>query len=580
MEFQGGSGEEVEIELVAAGEEVGVATRFALLGKIVVNRDLNRKGVINVLRSIWNARDLVDVRDLGNNVYGISFANEKGMMFALENGPWSVLGHSLVLRRWEVSQTIREVTFDTLQFWIQVHNLPLEMQTKMNANRIGSVVGKVCEIEDPSWTLGVGRGFFRIKVEIDVKKPLLNGFWVPCDNKDRLWAEILYERPVDFCYHCGRLGHIEKNCEYGESHDRIKKYGAWMRVGPARDKGRGDGVWKRWDEKGSPMLQADFDREKIAEKAAWGVGIASGSMVSEAMENRKDTTTCTVVELEQGCVNTKMTLNPKSQKTDEYVFRIYNEEEVEVSQEGSWDVATLQQAISPVLSQNVTKVRRKRTTKSNVKFQKTRKKKGVVVNKENLIQRIKKAAAESMALIEVEKNSYKIRKVENMVWEKPDEDWCKVNCDAAFDNKAKEACLGVVIRNADAEVVGGTAVKKAADSCLIAEGYAVREGLKEARRMKIPKIIVESDSQTLVNCILASGEGRWEIEPIVADIRAFMKIFEDSNIKWITRSANKAADWLSQQLKRGLSISNWVNCPPTSLVNILSRDGLPAPPFS
>ncbi|OMO55729.1 hypothetical protein CCACVL1_27054 [Corchorus capsularis] len=152
MEFQGGSGEEVEIELVAAGVEVSEATQFALLGKIVIDRDLNRKGVINVLRSIWNAKDLVDVRELGNNIYGISFANEKGMEFAMENGPWSVLGHSLVLRRWE---------------------------------------------------------------------------------------------------------------------DRVQKYGAWMRVGPARDKGRGDGVWKRWDEKGSPMLQADYEKEKIAEKAAW-----------------------------------------------------------------------------------------------------------------------------------------------------------------------------------------------------------------------------------------------------------------------------------------------------------------------
>ncbi|OMO50761.1 Zinc finger, CCHC-type [Corchorus capsularis] len=207
MEFQGGSEEEVEIELVAAGVEVSEATQFALLGKIVVGRDLNRKGVINVLRSIWNARDLVDVRELGNNIYGISFANEKGMEFAMENGPWSVFGHSLVLRRWEV--------------------------------------------------------------EIDVKKPLMSGFWVPRVDKERIWAEIRYERLADFCYNCGRLGHIEKNCEYAENQDRVQKYGAWMCVGPARDKGRGDGVWKRWDKKGSPMLQADYEKEKIAEKAAW-----------------------------------------------------------------------------------------------------------------------------------------------------------------------------------------------------------------------------------------------------------------------------------------------------------------------
>ncbi|OMO58106.1 hypothetical protein CCACVL1_25583 [Corchorus capsularis] len=142
-----------------------------------------------------------------------------------------------------------------------------------------------------------------------------------------------------------------------------------------------------------------------------------------------------------------------------------------------------------------------------------------------VLKGIRIAVAESLALIEVEQNSRKVGNLENMSWEKPDTNWCKVNCDAAFDDKNKEACLRVVIRNDAAELVGGKAVKHAAVSSLIAESLAVREGLREAQRMKIPKVIVESDSQTLVNNVLAKGESRWEIEPIVKDIRAFMGMF-------------------------------------------------------
>ncbi|OMO75791.1 hypothetical protein CCACVL1_16038 [Corchorus capsularis] len=244
----GDSGEEVVIELATNRDEVRVITKFALLGKIVVDRNLNRRGVINVLRSIWSPKDLLDVRDLGGNLYGLSFATAKSLVFAMENGPWSVLGHCLILKKWDVSCA--------------------------NARRIGSVIGRLIEIENPSWSLGVGRVFLRIKVELDVNKPLLSGFWVPREDDDRIWAELKYERLADFCYACGKLGHTEKGCVKEDSFNKDPKFGPWMRVGPLKDKGRGDGVWKRWDEQGCAMLE--FDQEQEVNNK-WGPGAGSKS---------------------------------------------------------------------------------------------------------------------------------------------------------------------------------------------------------------------------------------------------------------------------------------------------------------
>ncbi|CAL8993014.1 unnamed protein product, partial [Prunus brigantina] len=51
-------------------------------------------------------------------------------------------------------------------------------------------------------------------VELDARKPLVEGFWIPRQSRTELWAEIRYERLGDYCYHCGRLGHSTDLCRF------------------------------------------------------------------------------------------------------------------------------------------------------------------------------------------------------------------------------------------------------------------------------------------------------------------------------------------------------------------------------
>ena len=63
------------------------------------------------------------------------------------------------------------------------------------------------------------------------------------------------------------------------------------------------------------------------------------------------------------------------------------------------------------------------------------------------------------------------------------------------------------------------------------------------------------------------------------DIQTIARRFEEFECKWIARKANQAANWIAKQVRKRMSYSNWVNLPPSSLVHILSRDGLLAPPL-
>ena len=101
-------------------------------------------------------------------------------------------------------------------------------------------------VEDPIWNKWVIRSFLKVRVAVDVEKPLVAGFWVSRGDKRMVWAEVRYEKIVDFYFGCGRLGHVLKNCEEGmslpEEVEGKMKYGLWMKVAPIRATEKGK--WK------------------------------------------------------------------------------------------------------------------------------------------------------------------------------------------------------------------------------------------------------------------------------------------------------------------------------------------------
>ncbi|OMO83330.1 hypothetical protein COLO4_22586 [Corchorus olitorius] len=208
-----------------------------VIGKIFASRVLSRRGVVSVLRGIWSTEVAPCVREVGDNMYGVSFRSEKEMNRANEEGPWSVMGNSMSFKKWTPGVVPSELQFKTINFWVQVHKLPIEMITRSNADIIGSKLGRIIHVEEPITAGGLGRNFLRIRIELCVDNALVSGFWVPRRNLEKIWGEVKYEHLSDFCYGCGKLGHVVKNCsEYnGIEHVESKfKYSPFMRAAPAR----------------------------------------------------------------------------------------------------------------------------------------------------------------------------------------------------------------------------------------------------------------------------------------------------------------------------------------------------------
>lgn len=88
--------------------------------------------------------------------------------------------------------------------------------------KIAESLGDIIAVEDPD-----GRGkpmkFIRVRVWIDISKPLKKGFFLKRAQNEDVWVNFKYERLSDYCYGCGRIGHTANEC--GDSKNvRDKKW--------------------------------------------------------------------------------------------------------------------------------------------------------------------------------------------------------------------------------------------------------------------------------------------------------------------------------------------------------------------
>ena len=55
--------------------------------------------------------------------------------------------------------------------------------------------------------------FMRVRVTIDVSKPLSRGRVISLDDEVRDWVSFKYERLSNICYWCSCLTHTDKDCD-------------------------------------------------------------------------------------------------------------------------------------------------------------------------------------------------------------------------------------------------------------------------------------------------------------------------------------------------------------------------------
>ena len=99
------------------------------------------------LKSMWRSIKDFEVRDLTSNTVLILFSDEADAVKIISQGPWSFDKYLIGLYKPSVLESVDYARFDIATFWLQIHNLPLNRMNRANVEAIGSLLGRVEQVD-------------------------------------------------------------------------------------------------------------------------------------------------------------------------------------------------------------------------------------------------------------------------------------------------------------------------------------------------------------------------------------------------------------------------------------------------
>ncbi|XP_057457142.1 uncharacterized protein LOC130748067 [Lotus japonicus] len=198
-----------------------------LLGVVLANHSVSVFGFKNVMRELWQTRNCLEIRHAGQKIFTFKFTSPKDRDLVLKSGPWCFERHLLALNTYDGKSDPRSVELSMVPFWIQVQGLPVAGRTESIARSIGNAFAGFIDW-DKSEASKYG-SFFRLRAWVQVDVPLRRGQMIEPEKGDPIKLRFKFEKLINFCYRCGRMDHVQKECGY-----EIQKggfpFGPWLRA--------------------------------------------------------------------------------------------------------------------------------------------------------------------------------------------------------------------------------------------------------------------------------------------------------------------------------------------------------------
>ncbi|KAJ4837522.1 hypothetical protein Tsubulata_034819 [Turnera subulata] len=138
----------------------------------------------------------------------------------VETGPTELnLCLVVLLREVKGNEQPSELSVFHVPIWARAYDIPLNYRKERFIEQLGNKLGTFVHL-DQERGLDPGK-FIRFRFVKDVRTPLLCGSTVMLKDDREVWIYYKYERFPFFRYHCGRLGHIAKDCPYVDDADLL-----------------------------------------------------------------------------------------------------------------------------------------------------------------------------------------------------------------------------------------------------------------------------------------------------------------------------------------------------------------------
>ncbi|KAF7823812.1 reverse transcriptase [Senna tora] len=147
--------------------------KFALPRQALVDwKDMPMFRLQFIINHNWLLQGKVTVKAKHNNFFILEFANTQDKQFMLENGPWTVQNSLLTLYDWQPGITVENFKVGKVAVWLRFTGVPMEFICNRVAFSLGQLAG------------------------------------------EKVWVTCTPERAYRVCEQCGRLGHLDRDCNW------------------------------------------------------------------------------------------------------------------------------------------------------------------------------------------------------------------------------------------------------------------------------------------------------------------------------------------------------------------------------
>lgn len=236
IEDQGGASEEEDDEdaIVVDFDEAKkhIDTQYVAIGKFFSRRTFSTKGLFEAMQKAWGLRQGMEYKRLHDNRFLLEFQSAGDFRFATGGGPWIYRGDAFLITEYDGKSRPSDVKLNSLPVWVRIYDLPLSMMTETMGKLIGARLGEVRKVavddQGRAWD-----DFMRVRVEDPVDKPLTR--WLKLKDKESSSVvqryDVKYERIPQFCFYCGHIGHMERECDLPSDKQTVR-FGLNLRASP------------------------------------------------------------------------------------------------------------------------------------------------------------------------------------------------------------------------------------------------------------------------------------------------------------------------------------------------------------
>ena len=115
--------------------------RWIALARVHCAKTYSQYWFFKNMRAAWDLAHDVKFRPLEDNLYAIQFFCLGDWERVMQDGPWNFRGNTVVLTPYDGIPKPTEVNLDTINIWIQIHDVP-----DLHAHLVGDLAARVGEV--------------------------------------------------------------------------------------------------------------------------------------------------------------------------------------------------------------------------------------------------------------------------------------------------------------------------------------------------------------------------------------------------------------------------------------------------